>query len=277
MTISRNNMEVSILSIHQSEEEFLKNYNPKKYVTPDGYTSDTAVFTIVSEDKEFERTPPKRTLKIMLIQRSDKSIEGYPNIEGGKWALPGGFILPSESAYEGALRELESETGIKNDHLKHFGVYDKPDRDKRGWIISNAFYAIVREQLLENRKASDDARDVALFTLEEAFKLDLAFDHKQIITDALELIKKDMIQTTVAKNFLSRNFTLSELRDVLLTVVKYPSIEEKSVFFKKTPTLSFIKLVEDEDGNPITTSRHSFRPARLYQFIDVEKIASIYE
>lgn len=28
----------------------------------------------------------------MLIKRSDYNAEGEPNIEGGKWALPGGFI-----------------------------------------------------------------------------------------------------------------------------------------------------------------------------------------
>lgn len=265
------------LGTYSTEEEYLSQYDPKKYRTPDGYTADVAVFTIVSEEKTFEKAPPKRILKLMLIQRSEKDMEGNPNIEGGKWALPGGFVKPDETAYEAAKRELKSETGIDEVHLKHFGVYDNLGRDKRGWIISNAHYAIVREEVLERRKAGEDANEVRIFTIDEVVNLDLAFDHKRIITDALELIKREMVQTTVAKNFLPKQFTLSELRDVLLAVVSYPTIEEKSVFFKKTPALPFIKLVVDRQGNPKTTTKNSYRPARIYTFTDISPIASIYD
>ncbi|PEZ80685.1 hypothetical protein CN380_16450 [Bacillus sp. AFS017274] len=77
-------------------------------------------------------------LKLLLIKRATKDKEGSPNVEGDKWALPGGFV----NAYEAAKRELKEETGVAGFHVKHFGVYDRPGRDPTGWIISNAFYAI---------------------------------------------------------------------------------------------------------------------------------------
>ena len=43
----------------------------------------------------------------------------------------------------------------------------KLGRDKRGWIISNAHYAIVPEALLEKRRAADDAAEVELFDMDE--------------------------------------------------------------------------------------------------------------
>ena len=132
-------------------EEILKHYDANKYRTPDGYTSDIAVFTIISEEVGTHK-PPKKRLKLMLIKRADQDREGNPNIEGGKWALPGGFIQPNETAYEAAGRELEEETGVNELKMKHFGVYDKLGRDKRGWIISNAHYAIVPEALLEQEE-----------------------------------------------------------------------------------------------------------------------------
>src|SRR3954467_10860870 len=92
-------------------EETLKNYDANKYRTPDGYTSDIAIFTIISEEIGTHK-PSKKTLKIMLIKRAEKDQHGNPNTEGGKWALPGGFIDPEETAYEAAVRELEEETGV---------------------------------------------------------------------------------------------------------------------------------------------------------------------
>lgn len=134
-----------------SNEEALKQYDIRKYKTPDGYTSDIAVFTIVAENKE-EHKPPIMSLKLMLIQRALLNAEGDTNIEAGKWALPGGFVQEDETALEAAKRELEEETGVENVLIKHFGVYDTPGRDPRGWIITNAHYAIVPMDYLLKEK-----------------------------------------------------------------------------------------------------------------------------
>ena len=106
---------------------------------------------------------------------------GLPNTEGGKWALPGGFVRMGETAYEAARRELKQETGVSGFHIKHFNVYDQPNRDSRGWMVTNAFYAIVKESLLQERKAQDVIAEVELFTIPEALDLELAFDHRVII------------------------------------------------------------------------------------------------
>lgn len=258
-------------------EEVLKYYDSSKYITPDGYTADIAMFTIVSEKKE-EKAPPEMKFKMMLIKRALFDKEQRPNIEGGKWALPGGFVnaIGKESAIQAAKRELKEETNVDGLHIKHFAVYDQFDRDPRGWMISNAFYAIVSEKVLEERQASDDAQAVELFDMEEVFALDLAFDHLRIIEDATSLIKREMLTTTIARNFLPKEFTLSELQRVLLTVGDDPRISNDSVFFTKAPKLPFIEKVLEKDGTPKKTNRHSFRPSQLYMFNSVEIVESIY-
>ncbi|WP_046175844.1 NUDIX domain-containing protein [Domibacillus indicus] len=253
----------------------MNHYDSSKYRTPDGYTADIAVFTILSDKKE-EKAPPEMKLHMMLIQRAAKDSEGNPNFEAEKWAIPGGFIQPDEMGIDAAARELAEETGVEGLHIRHFGVYDKPGRDPRGWIISNAFYAIVPEDFLLDRTASDDAADVQLFAIDEVLKLDLAFDHRQIVGDALKLIQADMLRTTLARNFLPDEFTLSELQRVLLTVTDDTKIASDPVFFSRTPKLPFLELVLDEAGQPKKTTRHSYRPSRLYKFNDIEVIESIY-
>ena len=55
-------------------------------------------------------------LKVLLIERG---IEPFK----GKWALPGGFLKMDETAHEGALRELEEETGMKNAYIRQFHTF----------------------------------------------------------------------------------------------------------------------------------------------------------
>lgn len=253
-----------------SNEEALKQYDVKKYRTPDGYTADIAVFTILSTATE-EYKPAQKDLKIMLIRRSLLNSEGKPNIEAGKWALPGGFVAPDETAYQSALRELREETGVENLHLQHFGVYDAPGRDPRGWMITNAHYAIVPEHKLEGRQANDDADKVELFSVKEVFDLDLAFDHEVIIRDAIGVITRDLLQTTAAREFLPEEFTYSELQAVLMTVTDQPSVSLDAAFARKIKSLPFIEKIEDKK-----TNRTSRRPTQLYRFVDADIHHSIY-
>nr|WP_249292006.1 NUDIX domain-containing protein [Metabacillus flavus] len=250
-------------------QEALKNYDSSKYRTPDGYTSDIAVFTIHSEKREHK--PPIVSMMLMLIQRSEITAEGTPNIEGGKWALPGGFVQPDETALEAAHRELLEETGVRGIHMKHYGVYDRPGRDPRGWILSNAHYAIVPEDVLNGRKASDDAEDVQLFRLADLKSIHLAFDHEELISDAIREIRSDLLQTTAAKNFLPEEFTYSELQAVLLTVTDDPAIKSEQSFARKIKTLPFIQEAEGK-----TTARTSKKPAKLYRFVEMDIIKPIY-
>ncbi|MGG3563151.1 NUDIX hydrolase [Neobacillus rhizosphaerae] len=245
-----------------------------KFTTPDGYTSDIAVFTITSE-MIGEYKPPLKTLKTMLIKRSEHDHEGNPNVEAGKWALPGGFVRPEETAFQAAERRLLEETGVGGLRIKHFGVYDEPNRDSRGWIISNAHYVIAKESDLNSPKTTFDAAEIKLFSMEEALELDLAFDHRKIIDDAIWFIRKDMALTTLAKHFLPDEFVLSELQGVLLTVLDDPSISTDAAFFRKAPTLPFIEAVS-EKGKLKKSNRYSKTPAQLYRFNESQPIVSVY-
>ena len=162
-----------------TEAEFLKSYNSDAWKKP-SVTADICIIT-----DEIEK-------KILLIRRGN-----HPFL--GKWALPGGFSEEGERIEESAARELEEETCIKMPagDLTLVGVYSKPGRDPRGWTITAAFKAIVDPSKVKPI-AADEAADAKWFTIKdeggrisfaaEGTSLtleDLAFDHCEIITDAL--------------------------------------------------------------------------------------------
>lgn len=247
------------------------NYSAANYRTPDGAPADIVIFTIVSTEKQSaKKALPTRELHVMLIQRNVWPFEG-------QWALPGGFTKENETVYACAKRELHEETAIEDVHIEYFNVYSAPGRDPRGWIISHAFLALVNEKLLAHRAAAVDASDVRLFTVEEALRMDLAFDHKQILSDALEGIRKKMMTTTIAREFLPEEFTLSELYQVIQTVVH--DFEEPNFIRKLTSTKSRSAIIEeavDENGLPKQSKQYSQRAAQLYRFTKEEPQLSIY-
>ena len=59
-----------------------------------------------------------------------------------------------ETAREGALRELQEETGLENAYIEQFNTYSDPGRDPRERVITIAHYELVR---IQEVKGGDDA------------------------------------------------------------------------------------------------------------------------
>ena len=167
-----------------TEEEFLANYNPDKYPKP-SLTADIIVF---------RRNEGNEDIDLLLIKR-----KGHPFL--GCWALPGGFAERGETIEHTAARELEEETGISGLEVELVGIYSKPGRDPRGWTVSAAYMAVVDGNEVRPR-AGDDAREVnwgrVVMTKDRPDVIindrnindELAFDHYEIISDAVELFRR---------------------------------------------------------------------------------------
>ncbi|MFE2730551.1 NUDIX domain-containing protein, partial [Streptomyces sp. NPDC059349] len=131
---------------------------------PFAVTVDLAVFTIRDG-----------ALRVLLVERGQ---DPY----AGRLALPGGFVLPDESAETAAARELAEETGLSDVtglHLEQLRTYSDPDRDPRMRVVSVAFAALVPDPP-EVRGGGDAARADWLPYGTGAYG-PLAFDHDRIL------------------------------------------------------------------------------------------------
>jgi 8-oxo-dGTP diphosphatase len=111
--------------------------------------------------------------RLLLIRRKNPPFQG-------QYALPGGFVDYGEPMESAALRELKEETGIAGKIVRLVGVYSRPDRDPRGHCVSAVYLVDGGEQ---QPMAGDDAASAEFVA---GFRsLELAFDHNEIVADAL--------------------------------------------------------------------------------------------
>lgn len=116
---------------------------------------------------------------IVLIRRDNPPFQGC-------YALPGGFVEVGETVEAAAIREAREETGLEIELLGLVGIYSDPARDPRGHVVSAAFLAEGRGELI----SGSDARAAEVFSFQDLPSL--AFDHDLIIRDALRLNQAKM-------------------------------------------------------------------------------------
>jgi 8-oxo-dGTP diphosphatase len=234
-----------------SEERFLKGYDPREY-PPVAVTVDVVALTIKQDD-----------LHLLLIQRGAPPYEGF-------WALPGGFVRPTEDLATAARREFAEETGLGGEtlrggealrrvHFEQLGSYGDPNRDPRMRIVSVAHLAFAPD--LPEPEAGSDAGDARWLPVADLARRQLAFDHEKIVHDGLERARGKLEYTPLATRFVGEEFTIAELRAVYETVWGHPL--HAGNFHRKV--LSVPGLVEStgtttEHGGPKGGPR-----ARLYR------------
>ncbi|MEU8522521.1 NUDIX domain-containing protein [Streptomyces sp. NBC_01216] len=193
-------------------------------------------------------------LHVLLVERAQ---EPY----AGSWALPGGFVLPHESAEQAACRELAEETGLSPDtaaglHLAQLRTYSDPGRDPRTRVVSVAYTALVPDPP-EPLGGGDAAQ--ARWTPYGAHG-PLAFDHDRILADAHDRVGAQLEYTCLATAFCPPEFTLGELRQVYETVWGI-TLDRPNFRRKVLATPGFVQAVA---GPPRLTGGRG-KPAALYR------------
>lgn len=185
-------------------------------------------------------------LKVLLIERG---IEPYK----GKWAFPGGFMKMDESAKQGALRELQEETGLTGAYIKQFHTFTEPDRDPRERVITIAYYALVR---MQDVKGGDDAAQAKWFSMDDVPSL--AFDHDRILRMAQLELRRQIHFEPIGFELLPEKFTMTELQQLYEAIldVKF----DRRNFYKKMMHLGLLTQLDETD------SVSKKKPAFLYRF-----------
>lgn len=230
-----------------TEEEFLewyKNLDLPTYEKP----SVTVDNVILAYDKSSDE------VKMLMIKR-----KAHPYKDC--WALPGGFVEPTESTDETVIREVKEEVGldISKKNIEQLYTFSTPNRDPRTWVITVAYLTFLPE--LPDVIAGDDAKEAQWFSVNTSrndfslvgtdgtifeiktskdkvnknYNTNIAFDHASIIRTALLRIQGSLDWKPKVLNILGDTFTLLSARKVyskFIPVNSYKDIDNSN--FKKT-------------------------------------------
>jgi 8-oxo-dGTP diphosphatase len=199
-------------------------------------------------------------LRVLVIERG---LEPHK----GKLALPGGFVhvgagnVGGESIDDAAARELEEETGLAASRvwLQQVGAFGAPDRDPRGRVITVAYFALVRPELVPYVRAGSDAAAARFVDVDAALSSSLAFDHDAILRAILQRMRHDIDRTPLAFHLAPSVFSIAELRAVHEAL--HGQVLDAGNFRRRVEAMVEDGTLMVAPGKRITGKR----PARVYQ------------
>jgi len=166
---------------------------------------------------------------------------------GGIWSLPGSFVQERESLDDAAGRSLREVTGLEEVYHEQLYTFGEPARDPRGRVISVAYFAVLPATRAVPGAIFHPARRPPR----------LAFDHSEILAQAVERLRTKTEYSTVPLRFLEEPFTLSEVQAVYEVLLDHDL--DKRNFRRKI--LALEAIVETAGRRRVG----AHRPARLFR------------
>ncbi|MFA5973246.1 MAG: NUDIX domain-containing protein [Lentimicrobiaceae bacterium] len=205
-------------------------------------------------------------LNVLLIERN-MTIDGtdYADLK-----LPGDLMRLDEELDASAARILKENTGLSNIYLKQFKSFGSPDRLKKKprdmeWlrqidhpeeqVVTIAYYSLID---ISEKRSSDLILDdnARWYPVNEV--TDLVMDHMDILKEALDHLRGELLNKPIGFELLPEKFTLSQMQK-LYEVILGTTFDKRN-FRKKILSMKYlIPLNEKQVGV-------AHKPARLYIF-----------
>lgn len=181
-------------------------------------------------------------------------VQSETNVFKGKWAHIGGLIEIKETAEDSVKRLLKVKAGINDIYNEQLYTFSSIDRDPRGRVVSVAYIALANNDL------EQDFENAGTETVWKTLPINtkLAYDHDEITKIAINRLRSKIIYTDIARYFMPKEFTLSELQKVYEAVTG--ELVDKRNFRKRILSLNILKDTKK------TLKKGVMRPAALYSF-----------
>lgn len=182
--------------------------------------------------------------------------EKHPVFTGDNyWSLFGEHVPEEQDLDEFAKELLLQATGLNDVYLQQISAFGSLNRVPYTRVITIGYYALINPDYY-SLKQSSIAKSLQWFNLNELPKL--CFDHEQIIQQALDKLRQEVMYHPVGFHLLPEKFTLTEIQS-LYEVILNKKMDTRN-FRKK---LAKMELLIDSGEKQ---QKVAHRAAKLYQF-----------
>jgi 8-oxo-dGTP diphosphatase len=208
-------------------------------------------------------------LQVLLIKQKNPNNNSSESFKQ-QFALPGDLIKEEESLDDAASRVLNELTHIRGLYLQQFYTFGEPNRvsdpkdaewlkvyrkDPNARVITVAYVALVRIDHI-SPLAGSFAENTIWRSVKKIPKL--AFDHNQILTKALEIIRAHPEQHIVGRELLPAKFTLSQLQNLYEAISNV--VLDKRNFRKSIKNAEYLVQLDEKQKGVL------HKPAQYYSF-----------
>lgn len=164
--------------------------------------------------------------------------------------------LPNnENSFDGVVKSLKEVSFFKWESIEQFYTFTDPYRSALKRMVGIAYLTIV--------KLNDEVNGNDLYEWIDINDLPfLAFDHKEILEKAINVMKSRLLKTNIASILLPNEFTLPQLQNVYETLLGKKF--DRRNFRRKFLSLGLIKTTGDKE----VVKGH--RPGLMYKFLPLE-------
>lgn len=189
-------------------------------------------------------------MRVLLRQRYSDALDRH------SWALPGGYLKPTEPLEDCARRTLNLQTGIKDLYLEQLYTFGRPDRHPKSRVITVSYYALIPYDHPQARPETQERLNVEWHNVDDLPTLYL--DHAEIVELARQRLVAKLNYSTIAFQLMPDKFTLSELQNTF-EIILGEALDKRN--FRKRILAQ--EIIEDT-GEFQRLGSH--RPARLYRY-----------
>lgn len=197
--------------------------------------------------------------KILLVERKNEPFYGM-------WSLPGGALYNDEDLEDGMKRELLEKTGLVIPNLKQCSVFGKVHRSPCMRMIGISYFGVIDRFKVELLTSTLKTSNAGWFAINQIPPL--AYDHEEIIQDALEKLKESIVESDILEILFPKEFTLPEIQKVYESILGITY--DRRNFRKRMLSL---ELIEDTGE---TAKFGGKKPAKLYRFRKEKKKKRIF-
>ena len=215
-------------------------------------------YTVILENLINIFTVEKGVLKVLLMHKKTDPYKGY-------WILPTNIVTNKETSEDNVVSTIK-ELGLPKMYIEQGHIFSDLDRDPDERIVGVSHIGLVDYSTYKIKASKRNDLEFAWFNIDDIPKM--GYDHEKVVKEAIELLRRKLVNSEILKYLFPSDFTLPEIQRVYEQILGYPL--DRRNFRKKFVNLGIV--IDTGDKNEGTNGR----PGKLYRFNDDFKERNLF-